>query len=207
MAYVKSGWTFCLVLFGVIVTLALPAMPFSGQATKIIKFMPDTPGCGVREGKCWTRSIAIPRPDAWRCMIGNEIVDPCFASADKKYAVCNPNPARGEPGFRLKLTEPLPRSDVPAQSMTSEYKSGWLVELADGNICRPMTGTSFEVQGKTANFYCENGQKGEEVVLLDGLNAGKPLWTAKKATVVFSRGSEAPKLLKSEKIAVKTVWQ
>ncbi|MGA3115831.1 MAG: hypothetical protein ABSF90_15525 [Syntrophobacteraceae bacterium] len=207
MAYVKSGWTFCLVLFGVFVTLALPAMPFSGQATKIIKFMPDTPGRGVREGKCWTRSIAIPRPDAWRCMIGNEIVDPCFASADKKYAVCNPNPARGEPGFRLKLTEPLPRSDVPAQSMTSEYKSGWLVELADGNICRPMTGTSFEVQGKTANFYCENGQKGEEVVLLDGLNAGKPLWTAKKATVVFSRGSEAPKLLKSEKIAVKTVWQ
>jgi len=207
MAHVKSGWTFCLVLFGVFVTLALPAMPFSGQATKIIKFMPDTPGRGVREGKCWTRSIAIPRPDAWRCMIGNEIVDPCFASADKKYAVCNPNPARGEPSFRLKLTEPLPRSDVPAQSMTSEYKSGWLVELADGTICRPMTGTSFEVQGKTANFYCENGQKGEEVVLLDGLNAGKPLWTAKKATVVFSRGSGAPKLLESEKIAVKTVWQ
>ncbi|MGO9020783.1 MAG: hypothetical protein ACLQVJ_20780 [Syntrophobacteraceae bacterium] len=207
MAHVKSGCTFGLVLFGVFVTLALPAMHASGQATKIIKFMPDAPSRGVREGKCWTRSIAVPRSGAWRCMIGNEIVDPCFASADRKYAVCSPNPARGEPGFRLKLTEPLPRSDVPAQSMTSEYKSGWFVELADGTIWRPMTGTSFEVQGKSANFYCENGQKGEEVVLLEGLNAEKPLWTAEKATVAFSRGGGVPKLLKSEKIAVKTVWQ
>jgi len=207
MAHVKWGWAFGLVLFGVFVTLALPEMPASGQATKIIKFMPDTPGRGAREGKCWTRSIAIPRPDAWRCMIGNEIVDPCFASADKKYAVCNPNPVKGEPGFRLKLTEPLPRSDVPAQSMTSEYKSGWLVELADGTICRPMMGTYFEVQGKLANFYCDNGQKGEQVVLLEGLNAEKPLWTAEKATVASSRGGGVPTLLKSERIAVKTVWQ
>lgn len=205
MVRVKLGWISGLVLFGLFVTMWTPAMPASGQATKIIKFMADTPGRGVREGKCWTSSIAIPRPDAWRCMIGNEIVDPCFASSDKKYAVCNPNPARGEPGFRLKLTEPLPRPDVPAQSMTGGYNSGWLVELADGTICRPVTGRSFEVLGKSANYYCENGQKGREIVLLEGLEAGKPLWTAEKATVVHSSGG--PKLLKLEKIAVKTVWQ
>jgi hypothetical protein len=205
MERVKWGWIIGLILFGAFVTLGALPMPASGQATRIVKFMPGAPGRVVREGNCWTNSIAIPRPDAWRCMIGNVIVDPCFASADKSYAVCEANPARGVPGFRLKLTEPLPKPDVPAQSMTSEYNSGWLVQLADGTICRPVTGRSFEVQGKSANYYCENVQNGMEIVLLEGLNAEKPLWTAEKATVV--QGSKGPKLLKSQKIAVKTVWQ
>ena len=203
MAQVKWGWIFSLVLFGVFVTLSAPTTTASGQATKIVKYMPDTQGLGVREGHCWTSSNAVPRPDAWRCMIGNEIVDPCFASADRKLVICNPNPAKGYPGFRLKLTQPLPKSDIPAGSVAND--SGWLVELVDGTICRPVTGSSFEVQGKAANYYCENTRKGGEIVLLEGLDAKKPLWTAEKATVV--QGPQGARLLKSERIGVKTVWQ
>ncbi|MGO8943824.1 MAG: hypothetical protein ACLQJ7_09130 [Syntrophobacteraceae bacterium] len=199
MVQVKWGRTFCLVFIGVFAALTV----FAEQATKIIKFMPDTPGRGVREGHCWTSSIAVTRPDAWRCMIGNEIIDPCFASADGKLVICDPNPAKGDPGFRLKLTEPLPKPDFPVQSVADD--SSWLVELADGTICRPVTGRSFEVQGKSANFYCENGQKDKEIVLLEGLNTKKPLWKAEKATI--GHGPQGRKLLKSERLAVKTVWQ
>ena len=199
MAKVKWGWTFALILFLIFAALTVFA---EQQATRIIKFAPTTHVRDVREGKCWTSSIAAPRPDAWRCMIENEIFDPCFASTDRNLVICNPNPPKGYPGFRLRLTEPLPRSEIPAQS---GYEGGWLVELADGTICRPVTGRSFEVQGKTANFYCENGQKDKEIVLLEGLDTKKPLWTAEKATI--GHGPRGPKLLKSERLAVKTVWQ
>ena len=113
------------------------------------------PCSGRAEGKCWTGSIAAPRPDAWRCMIGNEIVDPCFSSRDRNFVICNPNPPKGYPGFRLRLTEPLPRSETPVQS---GYDGGWLVELVDGTLCRPATGASFEVKGKVAGYYCRAGK-------------------------------------------------
>ena len=200
MARVKWGWMISsVVFFAVFVALTV----FAQQATKVIRYTPNTQAKGMREGKCWTSSIAISRPDAYRCMIGNEIVDPCFASADKRYAVCNPNPAKGDPGFSLKLTEPLPKPDVLAQSTAKD--SGWLVELGDGTICRPSTGASFQVEGKTASYYCEGHEKGKETVLLDGLNAKKSLWTAEKATIMYDRAG--PKLIKSDVVPVKTVWQ
>jgi len=205
MARVKSRRTLCLALFGALAVLMSPATLLSEQGTKIIRFVPDTAVRSVREGKCWTGSNAVSRPDAWRCMAGNDIIDPCFASAKGKFVVCGPNPAKGNPGFVLKLTEPLPKPDLPVQSSSNESGSGWLGELADGTIWRPVTGRSDEIEGKAANYYCETGQPGKEIVLLDGLDTQRPLWTTVKATVV--RGAGGPKLIKSEKMAVKTVWQ
>ncbi|MGO9533232.1 MAG: hypothetical protein ACLP2X_08150 [Syntrophobacteraceae bacterium] len=199
MAKVKWGWTFALILFLIFAALTVFA---EQQATRIIKFAPTTHVRDVRAGKCWTSSIAAPRPDAWRCMIENEIFDPCFASTDRNLVICNPNPPKGYPGFRLRLTEPLPRSEIPAQSV---YEGGWLVELADGTLCRPATGARFEVKGKVATYYCDSWQKGKDIVLLDGLNTGTPLWMAEKATIV--QGPRGPNYLSSHKIAVKTVWQ
>jgi len=191
-----------LAFFVTLSVLATPAPAPSEQATRIVRFVPDTTVRSVREGKCWTGSIAVSRPDAWRCMIGNEIVDPCFASADSKFVVCGPNPAKGDPGFGLKLTEPLPKSDVQA---TPSKDGGWLVELADGTLCRPRTGAGWEVQGKLVNYYCESKQKGRQIDLLEELNTSKPLWTAQKATIANDDGG--PKLLKLQIMGVKTVWQ
>ncbi len=198
MAKVKWGCTFALVLFSIFAALTV----FAEKATRIIEFVPNNQARGLRTGKCWTGSIAAPRPDAWRCMIGNEIVDPCFASADRNFVICSPNPARGDPGFRLRLTEPLPKSEIQPQPACD---GGWLIELADATLCRPVTGRSFEVQGKTAAYYCGNNFKGREIVLLDGFNTARPLWTAEKATVAHN--ARGPKLIKSKRIAVKTVWQ
>jgi hypothetical protein len=203
MSRIKRRWTFGLVFF--IIFAALTALAAQEEATRIIRFVPDTSVRGDRSGSCWTGSIAVSRPDAWRCMIGNGIFDPCFSSPGEKFVVCNPNPSKGEPGFRLNLTEPLPKQDMPAPFSDVETGSGWLVELADGTMCSPVTGASGLIGGKVVRYYCENRKKGEDISLLGDLNSSNPLWTAEKATTVQGRGG--PKLIKSERIAVRTVWQ
>ena len=205
MARMKQGWIFGLVLVGIFAALTALAAPPVEPPTKVIRFVPEKPGSGVQSGNCWTNSIAASRPDAWRCMIGNGIVDPCFEYSDSKFVVCNPNPAKDDPGFKLELTQPLPKSNLPNQPSTKETEGGWLLELADGTLCRPATGARGVIAGKVISYYCEKGKEGQETSLLDDLTTKEPVWTAEKATLV--QGPQGPRLIKSETIAVKTVWR
>jgi hypothetical protein len=84
-------------------------------------------------GSCWTTSIAIERPDAFRCMAGNSIHDPCFVTS-KTIAMC-PTDLLHDRGTRLNLTEALP----PASSTRSG--AAWAFELASGVMCEVGTGT------------------------------------------------------------------
>ena len=178
--------------------------PFK-SSTQIIKFAPSGVASYTREGRCWTNSIAAPRPDAWRCMAGNEIFDPCFEATDGKSVVCNPDPAKGYEGFGLKLTEPLPKPEIPAAATANAGGTGWLVELFDGTLCSPATGARGVLDGKMITHYCESPADGPDIVLLDDLTTVNPQWVAEKAIVI--RGPSGPKRLKSEQVAVKTVWQ
>jgi hypothetical protein len=175
------------------------------SSTRIIKFIPSGVGMNMKEGHCWTNSIAAPRPDAWRCMVGNEIFDPCFESVDEQSLVCNPDPAKGEEGFRLKLNKPLPPPEITAEATAMGAKGGWLVELADGTLCRPATGARWLVGEKMVTYYCESNLIGKDIVLIEGLNTNEPQWLAEKATLIPE--PSGPKLPKSEKVPVKTVWQ
>ncbi len=130
---------------------------------------------------------------------------PRFGSRDRKFVVCDPNPAKNDPGIGLKLTQALPKSDIPDQSSAMQTAGGWLVELADGTLCRPATGARGVIAGKIISYYCEKGKEGLETSLLDGLTTEEPVWTAEKATIL--PGPQGPKLIESETIAVKTVWQ
>ena len=205
MAQIKTEWIFGLVLIAIFAAPAAMAAPPMEQATNVVRYFPEASGPSAQTGKCWTNSIAAPRPDAWRCMLENGIVDPCFESRDRKFVVCNPNPAKDDPGFGLKLTQPLPKSDIPDQSSAMEAAGGWLVELADGTLCRPATGARGVIAGKIISYYCEKGKEGLETSLLDGLTTKGPVWTAEKGTIV--PGPQGPKLIKSKTITVKTVWQ
>ncbi len=82
------------------------AAPSNGR-TQVIVFTPTVPNAPAREGYCWTSSIALHRADAWRCMIGNAIEDPCFATPDVSDAViCRANPATSAtPAFLLRLDQ------------------------------------------------------------------------------------------------------
>ncbi|MHB8382458.1 MAG: hypothetical protein ACYDC3_09000 [Candidatus Binataceae bacterium] len=119
--------------------------------TQVSFFTPEFPAGAPRDGSCWTNSIAVSRPGAWRCMIGNEIHDPCFqVPPHQGDVVCDANPATGQTGFVLKLTKPLPDNAPPP----SESPEPWTMQLADGSICQPFTGTMPMVGGDGARWYC-----------------------------------------------------
>lgn len=84
-------------------------------------------------GYCWTNSIASRGSDAYRCMTGNEIHDPCFA-IDARSVAC---PAYQNPasGVRVALTEPLPRAGAVSK------RNAWMMRLAGGISCNVGTGT------------------------------------------------------------------
>ena len=195
---------------GVFVLAALVAIQCraAGQMptqTEIIRYTPAQSVANPRDGRCWTTSIAIPRPDAWRCMVGNEIFDPCFSLADGKAVECGANPAGGKAGFRLNLTEPLPKPEFTAESAAIAAKSGWLVVLADGTSCNPATGTRAMVAGKMTAYYCESREGDGNTVLLDDLYTSGPLWHAEKA--ILAPGPGGPSLKKSVRVPVRTVYQ
>ena len=118
--------------------------------TRVSFFTPAIPKGTPRAGSCWTESIAVTRPGAWRCMIDNAIHDPCFQVPPLRgEVVCDANPATNQAGFVLKLTKPLPQTTPP-----SESPEPWTMLLADGSICQPFTGTMPMVGGDGARWFC-----------------------------------------------------
>ena len=119
--------------------------------TQVTFFSPAVPPGPTKEGSCWTRSIAADRPGAWRCMIGNEIYDPCFQVPPlEKEVVCDANPVLGKSGFVMKLTKPFPESKAPPAA----WPSPWIMQLADGSVCEPFTGTRPAINGEPATWSC-----------------------------------------------------
>ena len=111
------------------------------KKTEVTVFRPPVPSGPSRSGECWTESIAVSRSGAWRCLVGNEIYDPCFSSAGLIDAViCD---AKGSARFILKLTKPLPKPS----SQGPTYPRPWLVKLADKTTCEIQTGTIALVAG------------------------------------------------------------
>ncbi|MDR3566892.1 MAG: hypothetical protein P4L43_02575 [Syntrophobacteraceae bacterium] len=203
MALTKWKISLALLLAALPASFALHLAQGSGRATELIRFVPRLPGHGMLSGYCWTGSIAVDRPDAWRCMAGNGIFDPCFTGKDKGFVVCDPDPAKSDPGMRMKLTRPLPVPD--AQTAPAAKAGAWLVELADGSTCRKRTGAGWEIQGLIVNYYCEGGKKGVEIDLVGDLDTSGPLWTVRKATIF--EGEKGPGRIKEEKAVIKRVWR
>lgn len=110
------------------------------------------PGATLK-GSCFSGSIGLPRPDAWRCTVGNEILDPCLVSPQGVGAglVC----VVGSKGVRLRLTKPLPRAmrNRPEASFFA-----WRLALANGDVCQRFTGTAAgAVQGRGLVYGCTSG--------------------------------------------------
>jgi hypothetical protein len=177
--------------------LATPTPTSSVPPTQVIQYVPAVPSGAEQQGRCWTSSLAVARDDAWRCMVGNEIFDPCFAVSSAQTIVCDADPATNKPGFVLKLTEPLPAPDVPAQ--VKQSYQGWLVQLSDGTICSYATGATTGVNGERVNYLCS-----DKWGLLGDLHPGR-VWTADK--VIIEVGPNGPTLKQSETVTIRTVWQ
>ena len=105
------------------------------------------------KGSCFSGSIGLPRPDAWRCMVGNEILDPCLQSpkGTRSGLVC----VVGDKGVRLRLMKTLPRA-FRNRPETSFF--AWRLALANGDVCQRFTGTAAGViQGHGLVYGCTSG--------------------------------------------------
>jgi len=174
--------------------------------TRIIKFIPSIPS-EKREGSCWTNSNIIQRPDVWRCMIGNEIFDPCYTAHDKTTLVCGAKPDIEKPsGFVLKLIKPLPAPDVP----NGPSVSASMLELEDGTICDAISGASGATDGvrtERISYSCRMSSK--NIVIFGDLKTGK-VWIAEKGILVEQKTNDnlPPMLVKDlRKVKIRTVWQ
>ena len=206
--YLKP-WNVCLSML-----LVILCAPITSQAvplnkiteTKIIKYIPPIPS-EKREGSCWTNSNIIQRSDVWRCMIGNEIFDPCYAVQDKTTIVCGARPDIDKSsGFVLKLTKPLPTPDVSKGPSSSAS----MIELEDGTICDFISGASGATDGvrsERISYSCRI--KGQDVVVFGDLQPGT-VWIAEKGILVEqkTRDDLPPFMVKDlQKVRIRTIWQ
>lgn len=109
--------------------------PLAGAGhTQVIEYHP-THMAVVKtvSGSCWEGSIAANRSDAFRCMTGNTISDPCFVR-DATSVAC-PDIPTADSGLVIKLTTPLPQNHV------SGAETPWAMSLASNIRCRVGTGT------------------------------------------------------------------
>jgi hypothetical protein len=165
------------------------------SSTLIFDFMPFGPE-ESRDGSCFTNSLSVPQPSAWRCTVGNEIFDPCLIAEDGQTLVCDADPTRS-PGFVLNLTEPLPPPDITTDQ--SQPGQPWLFELASGAICTFSTGATAVVDDKRLNYFCSDDSQ-----ILGELQPGDP-WTAEK--VVLDIGDEGASIVESETLEVTAIWR
>jgi len=125
----------------------------------------------IESGSCWTGSLAVARSDAWRCMTGNEIIDPCFSDPDDtQAAVACPNFPDLEAVTEIRLTQPL------NPSMADKDQTGgdpWAVEIVGGAECEIITGASDEVAGRRLNYGCTD----QTTQLYGDPDRSAPEWT------------------------------
>ena len=173
------------------------------NATLVTHFVPALPAGQQQSGDCFASSIAAyPRTDAWRCNVNNEIFDPCFSVAQADTVVCGADPLSGSGGFALLLKKPLPAA-TPATGILVAW--GWVVQLSDGTVCAPFTGTRAQVNGKTTTYGCKPATGNANVVILGDLDSSKPLWTAQVATISFSDSQIHEDNVQT--LSVTKVWQ
>jgi hypothetical protein len=99
-------------------------------------------------GSCWIGSLASTRPDAWRCMAGNFIHDPCFSNPTKIQVACPPDPF-AKAVLLIDLNKGLPSHG------SSSGLSPWAMRLANGAKCIFVTGATGVVAGMRLNYECD----------------------------------------------------
>jgi hypothetical protein len=180
------------------------------QATQVVTdYVPVVAaGTPIEKGSCFANSIAAPyRADAWRCTVGNAISDPCFAIPGATSTLaCGANPAGTDTSstFVLQLTKPLPKPEMPS-STPSNW--AWLVELNDGTVCAPFTGTRpFTATGEVAIYSCNGALAGENLIFGD-LNNASTTWTAEVGSLSTATSTFPPMIVASATVPVFAVWQ
>ena len=185
---------------------AFAQIPTTVTETKVIMFAPPLPTGSAREGSCWSTSIAVTRPGAYRCMVDNSIEDPCFVvPPNRDKLVCGANPILKQDGFVLKLTKPLP-TDVPAAPPEPQP---WIVKLADGSNCVAMTGTLPTVNDDPARWSCAINIRDQvrRMGVVTKVTPGK-IWMAERfAESAIGNPASGFRKVAAESVPIRTIWE
>jgi len=107
-------------------------------------------------GSCTSFSYVTDRPDAYRCMVNNQILDPCFAppAANPEIVACVSDP-RVRYADVLRLAAPLP----VAQGTVSKAGQGqpWGFDLVTAEQCGFESGATTSVGDLRLNYGCSPG--------------------------------------------------
>ena len=179
--------------------------------TQVTIFRPSLPLTGGKQqGHCWAASIAVNRSDAWRCMRGNMIYDPCFQVTGRaRQVICGVNPVEQKKGFILSLTQPL-----PSRGQDNAAFRPWLIELSDGSLCESATGTMAVVEGQPVRYPCNSpspySSKHSQIYcgLVDQLHTAK-VWKADKVCFTVAPSENGPpfQLQRRETVAIRRIWE
>lgn len=139
---------------------------FTSSGTLSPRFRVASTGVGY----CWTDSLSTRAADAYRCMQGNVIHDPCFAATPHADTVaCFIDP--WHPVTLLHLSKKLPR-----HSRVTGPTLPWAIETTDGRRCTFLTGATAAMGGERINYGCTDGS-----FLLGAPDEHRPVWTIRSA--------------------------
>lgn len=128
-------------------------------------------------GHCWTGSIGSQQRNAWRCLSGNIIHDPCFKHAGVRDLICMRAPW-SKTVQRLRLTRRLP-SD--GNSGTIDRSQPWGYKLFNGTRCILGQGTANWVGSVALPYFCSRHHSGT------GPNRSHPIWRVRIAPKSLDR--------------------
>jgi hypothetical protein len=163
LALVQGSIRRCVLLAFAAAIVLVPACAEARITTTVTIFRAFTPDGSstiptrLKSGSCFVGALTTNRNDAWRCLIGNFIYDPCFSSAQAPGIVICPD-ATLHRGIEIQLTKGLPRH-FGNKRPPSVHGQPWKIELAGGRHCIFLTGATGAVHGVRLNYACDRGAK------------------------------------------------
>ena len=144
-------------------------------------------------GSCFAASVADPyRTDAYRCMAGNRILDPCFVpNPTATTLACVAEPLWNANVIQLTISGKLAAAN---KETTLEKALPWALELANGQKCEPLTGATGAIAGLRINYGCSGGPA---LSVLGDPDRTYPLWT------VFFKGEKS---FSADQVTVLVAW-
>jgi hypothetical protein len=134
----------------------------------------------VANASCEPGSEAIGQ--AYRCVAGNAIYDPCWAErAATPTVLCLAHPW-SVTAIRLKVDAAL--GSIPPAAASEP----WGVELANGQRCELFQGAHSLFDGRVIDYYCTSG-----LSLLRGLTTSSAVWRAASVTTTGSNQALGPR--------------
>ena len=104
-------------------------------------------------GSCFGSSIVTTRTDAYRCMSGNQIYDPCFF-VNQSQVLCPKSGPWTNRGLLLNVGT-LP--STPGTQDQGTKGQPWAIQLGSGSKCLAISGATDVIAGQRLGYDCSGG--------------------------------------------------